>query len=353
NLVTVSNSYTGGIGGDDERRARNRGIVVARLTRVKRLDHAVRAVVRTRIVGVTLDIYGNGRTEQGLRKLIADLGVSGRVRLRGYDPRAREQFAEASFTVLTSKFEGQAVTLLESMAAGCIPIAYDVRYGPASIITHGVDGFLVPAGDIRALTAAIEYVITLDARTLDEMRRAARRRAAQYRPEVIGAQWAKLLDDAVKAKLPVVEPTGSATLHSAELVGSVLRLTVAVTVHPPGRELDWACLSWLRRGSTFYGRVRATITDCREGWFLEADIPLRRMADIATDTLDLSVDIRSEGEATRLGISTGGVPLPGPTETVELHSSAHGQLSIRGRTRSQWCAHRLERFYRRVTRTSA
>src|SRR5699024_6810119 len=110
NLVTVSNSYTGGVGTDGEQRARARGVVVARLTRVKRLDHAVRAVVRTRVMGVTLDIYGNGRTERSLRKLITDLGVSGRVRLRGYDPRARERFADASFTVLTSAFEGQAVT---------------------------------------------------------------------------------------------------------------------------------------------------------------------------------------------------------------------------------------------------
>src|SRR5699024_2909266 len=75
NLVTVSNSYTGGFGTEVDQRARARGVVVARLTRVKRLDHAVRAVVRTRVMGVTLDIYGNGRTEQSLRKLISDLGV--------------------------------------------------------------------------------------------------------------------------------------------------------------------------------------------------------------------------------------------------------------------------------------
>ena len=32
--------------------------------------------------------------------------------------------------------------LVESMASGCIPIAYDIDYGPSDIITDGVDGFL-------------------------------------------------------------------------------------------------------------------------------------------------------------------------------------------------------------------
>src|SRR5699024_1062948 len=163
NISTVSNSYAGGTVTDIEERTPTRGVVVARLSGVKRLDHAVRAIANTDVAGVTLDIYGSGGSQPRLQKTVDDLDVAERVRLHGYDPQARKQFTAASFTLMTSKFEGQGVTLLESMASGCIPIAYDIRYGPSSITTHGVDGFLVPAGDINALKTTIDHVAALDA----------------------------------------------------------------------------------------------------------------------------------------------------------------------------------------------
>ena len=78
-----------------------------------------------------------------------------RVRLHGHDPHARNHFARSSFSLLTSRTEGQSLTIVESMAHGCIPIAYDIDYGPSDIITDGVDGFLVPAGRPDALRSRV------------------------------------------------------------------------------------------------------------------------------------------------------------------------------------------------------
>ena len=51
--------------------------------------------------------------------------------------------------LLTSRMEGLPLVLLEAMSVGCIPIAYDMPYGPADIIVDGVNGYLVEAGDIE------------------------------------------------------------------------------------------------------------------------------------------------------------------------------------------------------------
>ena len=133
-------------------------MIAARLSGVKRLQHPIRAIQNARGAGVDarLDIFGDGVKEQPLRELIEELDVSDGVALKGYAPQARAQFQSASFTMLTSVYEGQGLVLLEAMAAGCIPIAYDIEYGPSDIITDGVDGFLVPDGDVKALATAVE-----------------------------------------------------------------------------------------------------------------------------------------------------------------------------------------------------
>lgn len=95
--------------------------------------------------------------------------------------------------LLTSHSEGFGLVLLESMAEGCIPFAYDVPYGPADIITDGVNGFLVPAGDVEALAARIHEFLALDEAAVEELRRNARATAAAYSDENITALWSAAL----------------------------------------------------------------------------------------------------------------------------------------------------------------
>jgi poly(glycerol-phosphate) alpha-glucosyltransferase len=102
--------------------------------------------------------------------------------------------------LLTSTSEGMGLVLAEAMARGCLPIAYDVRYGPADVVTHGVDGFLVPAGDTAALAAVVEHVSGLDEAALLAMRQAAVRSAQRFDDSRVARRWAEVLTRVAAAR---------------------------------------------------------------------------------------------------------------------------------------------------------
>jgi poly(glycerol-phosphate) alpha-glucosyltransferase len=180
------------------------GVILGSLTARKRLDHAISAIDVARKSGnaeFKLRIYGQGPDEASLRKLIAARELDKHVELAGYSPSARQEFAGASFTLLTSTLEGQGLVLIEAMSVGCIPIAYDVPYGPSDIIEHGVNGFLVEAGDISALAERIRQIGTMDAEALTKMRQAAFARAHEFNDEAVVQMWGTAMRDAIERKL--------------------------------------------------------------------------------------------------------------------------------------------------------
>ncbi|SCK44725.1 glycosyltransferase [Streptomyces sp. WMMB 322] len=175
-------------------RPARRGIVVAALIGRKRVDHAVRATVRAgRLTecAISLDIYGDGRERERLESLIDGLGAAGSVRLHGHRSDARARLREASFIVLTGRTEGLPLVLVEAMAAGCIPVAYDIPYGPADVITHGHNGFLVEAGDEQALAGTVAALVTTAPERLTRMRREARRAAGRFSDAAVTRLWVR------------------------------------------------------------------------------------------------------------------------------------------------------------------
>ena len=176
-------------------RQRELGITVGRLVAGKQIDHAVKAVAAAngRLESkVSLDIYGDGSAYESIRRLIADTQNS-TVRLLGYDPSAADKFSEASFSLLTSRSEAMSLVLVESMSRGCVPIAYDVAYGPGEIIAHGVNGFLVEPNSVEAIADSIVELQSMDSERLESMRDAARARARDFSDESITKLWSKLL----------------------------------------------------------------------------------------------------------------------------------------------------------------
>ena len=195
NLHVVPNSRNAPGRSPRSFRRAGRGVMVASLEARKRVSHAVRDMARVQRRmprrRPRLDVWGAGPMEAELRALIKARNAP--VRLRGFSPDAREKFSKASFSLLTSRSEGLPGVLIESMGRGCIPISYDMPYGPSDIITHGVDGFLVPDGDSLALADQITWIVRAKRSELAPMRKAARARALRFNDEHVVGLWSGLM----------------------------------------------------------------------------------------------------------------------------------------------------------------
>jgi poly(glycerol-phosphate) alpha-glucosyltransferase len=307
------------------------GVIVGRQVRQKRFDHALRALGRLRERGVCfhVDLYGNGPKQESLERLASSQKLGEHVEFKGYDSRAKDQFGVASFTVLSSRYEGQPMILLEAMSAGCIPVAYDMEYGPGDIITDGVDGFLVPDGDVSALAAAIERVITMEPRELAAMREAALRRARDFTAMNVTRSWGRSLTAAVAGKRPS-EPTRLTSAQLASLSGEEDGLTLDIDVNgPDAARVSSAKIAWIGREHSAFGRVPAQMTPGGEGLRVSAHIDAETLAAIGPKTvLDVHVDLSSDGTPRRLRVSTGDSEMSRLPGGVETYATKNGFLAI-------------------------
>ena len=158
-------------------RSMNSAVMVANLIALKRIDHAIRtvSVLKERGVDVRLTVLGEGPERPALERLIEELGVADRVELPGYVHDVGARLETASFSLLTSTSEGLPLAMMESMGAGCVPIVYDITYGPGDLVVQGDNGYVTPFGDVDALADQIEEFLELDQDHVASMRSKASR----------------------------------------------------------------------------------------------------------------------------------------------------------------------------------
>jgi len=172
--------------------------IMARLEPQKRLQDAIAAFERVvaAVPDARLDIYGEGSRREALQAEIDRRQLGGHVTLRGFNPEARDALWTSSTFLLTSSFEGYPLSTLESMSRGCPVVSYDVKYGPREQIVDGVDGFLVPWGDVEALADRVVELLR-SPELVAGMSAAAREAARRKGPDGFLANWAGVLEQVV------------------------------------------------------------------------------------------------------------------------------------------------------------
>ena len=144
-------------------------VSVGRLTQVKGFDQLLEAFARARFGAdrpVWLVIVGDGAERPALESQVLRLGLSGRVRFTGELRDVRGALKAGQAFALASRNEGMGRAFVEAMATG-LPAIGPAVGGVGSVIRHGHNGLLVPAGDTDAMARAMEKLAT------DEPARAA------------------------------------------------------------------------------------------------------------------------------------------------------------------------------------
>ncbi|MCL6595594.1 MAG: glycosyltransferase [Firmicutes bacterium] len=136
-------------------------VYVGRLERrQKRVDRLLRAVARLDPGSVRLRLVGGGPPAEvrALRALATRLGLEPWIEWVPFRPDPWSAVPAATALVLASDYEGFPYALLEALARGVPVVAMDCPTGPAEIVRPGENGWLVPAGDERALAAILKAV---------------------------------------------------------------------------------------------------------------------------------------------------------------------------------------------------
>ena len=196
-LVTIPN------GVDTEaffpiQRGANQGVNVvcaARLIERKGQHHLLEALARLqgcsrRPVRVTL--VGTGDAETTLRDLAARLGIAQAVTFTGYVPRERmpDIYHAADLFALPSQHEGMSIALLEAMGSG-LPVVVTQTGGTDELVEKGINGDIVPWGDVEALTQALKVLVE-DDRMRIQFGAESRRRAIRFGWPALAARYLDL-----------------------------------------------------------------------------------------------------------------------------------------------------------------
>lgn len=145
--------------------------------------------------GFTIDIYGDGKEKEALSQHISYAGLQDLIFLKPTTNQLSSFIAMSKITIVPSRNEGFGMTILEAMNQGSIVISFDGNTGPESLISHGKNGFLVPAKDTYRLAQQILEVIEMaHAGQALPVLSQAYQTVKHYSPEHIYSQFKRAID---------------------------------------------------------------------------------------------------------------------------------------------------------------
>lgn len=168
-------------------------IFVGRLNEQKGLEYLIETWERVhqKHKDWILQIYGDGEQRKLLLHLISEAKLEDAVVVNQPTRQIMDKYLESSIFLLTSRFEGFGMVLIEAMACGVPVVSFDCPWGPADIIKNGEDGFLV---EYLNTTEAAEKVVQLIESPELRMKMGirARENVQRYSRNTVMKQWIEL-----------------------------------------------------------------------------------------------------------------------------------------------------------------
>jgi glycosyltransferase involved in cell wall biosynthesis len=139
----------------------------------------------------TLDIYGQGHEYNSLNSFIQSNDLEGTVKLKGIINNVDLAYLSGSIFVLSSRYEGFGMVLIEAMNCGLPVIAFDCDHGPSDIIINRVDGFLIEVGNLEDMAEKLCTLIESE-QLRKEMGAKALENVKRYAKDEVMSLWINL-----------------------------------------------------------------------------------------------------------------------------------------------------------------
>jgi glycosyltransferase involved in cell wall biosynthesis len=151
-------------------------------------------------------IAGRGGEEAALRAFAQEQGIGDRLHLLGYRADVPDLLAASDLYVMPSLSEGLPMALIEAMFAAR-PVVASAVGGIPNVVTHGMNGLLVPPGDPKALAEALLRLLRSPAERQRLATAAYRRASAEYSVEQMVDRYEELYGPAGDRTLGLPEAT--------------------------------------------------------------------------------------------------------------------------------------------------
>ena len=169
-------------------------IAVGRYSYQKGLERLIEAWSKAHTGDWKLKLVGSGEMKPYLEEQINALGLQQSIELTGNIKDMEAVYKNASLLLLTSRYEGLPMVLLEAQAHGIPILSFDSKCGPKDVIHNGEDGLLVEEGNVDAFSSALSTLLK-DQDRLKAMGDAAYEASLRWDPETIMQQWLTLFQD--------------------------------------------------------------------------------------------------------------------------------------------------------------
>ena len=164
-------------------------VTIGRLTDQKNYIHLLKAWkdIYNLIPDWKLNIYGEGEHLQLLTDYIEQNSLQN-VFLKGVTSNIQKVYEQSAFFVMSSKYEGLPMVLIEAQSFGLPIVSYNCPYGPSDVISSNENGLLVEDQNVQKLADAI-LKLASSPDLLQQFSQNSLLNAANYQPEQILQMW--------------------------------------------------------------------------------------------------------------------------------------------------------------------
>lgn len=140
-----------------------------------------------------LDIYGEGSCKEELQQQINSLQLGDKVKLCGRNDNIIEVYTQYSLHLMTSRYEGLPMTLIEAQACGLPSVVFNFQYGASDIITNEYNGLIVEQNNCKKYIQAVMKMMSSEEQ-LKEYGKNALRIGKHYYKDNIFCKWIRLIE---------------------------------------------------------------------------------------------------------------------------------------------------------------
>ena len=171
-------------------------ISVGRLVQLKQFDQLIESYSKSVLPekNIHLIILGTGEEQISLENKITDLNLNDNVHLLGFKDNVWDYISNAKFLVLSSKYEGFPMAILEALCLGIPAVSFDCESGPSEMIQNNFNGILVQNQNFTELTNKLNIFVE-DEILYQNCKNNASLSVLKFQSNVIVKQWLQLLNN--------------------------------------------------------------------------------------------------------------------------------------------------------------